>query len=75
MTKTEKARALFRGGDIKGALRIAKSFRLGLTKEESDAITRGYECLVYPEFYTSLGKDPKKELQKGIKVFKRKIGV
>lgn len=71
--KTELARKLFESGKVKEALRIAKTFRLGLTKEERDALVRGYECMVHPEFYRMLGKDPQAEIERGLQVFKEKI--
>lgn len=71
--KTELARKAFESGNIKEALRIAKTFRLGLTKEERDALVRGYECMVHPEFYRMLGKDPQAEIERGLRVFKEKI--
>jgi hypothetical protein len=71
--KTDLAREAYRRGNVKEALRIAKTFRIGLTKEDRDAIIRGYECLVHPEFYRMLGKDPEEEIEKGKKVFEKKI--
>lgn len=53
--KTDKAIALFNSGDHKGALGIAKGFKLGLTSEETKTLARGYECFVRPDFYESLG--------------------
>lgn len=71
--KTDMAREAYDRGDVKAALRIAKTFRIGLTKDERDALVRGYECMVHPEFYQMLGKDPAREIEKGVRVFSRKI--
>lgn len=71
--KTELAREAFEQGNVKEALRIAKTFRIGLTKADRDAIVRGYECMVHPQFYRDLGKTPENEIEKGVQVFKTKI--
>lgn len=54
--KTDQVRSLVRQGRYKDALRIAKGFRLGITREQSDTIVRAYECMVHPDFYRSIGK-------------------
>lgn len=72
-TRTAEARALFLQGQVKAALRIAKTFRLGLTPEERAALVRGYECMVHPDFYRALGKDPGAEVERAIRVFREKI--
>lgn len=71
--KTDLAREAYRKGDIKTALRIAKGFRLGLTKEDRDRLARAYECLVHPDFYRMIGKNPDEEIKKGLQVFEEKI--
>ena len=55
--KSDKVRRLVADGDFKGALRIAKDFRLGITKEQSSTMTRAYECMVHGRFYKQLGYD------------------
>ncbi len=66
--KTDKVRRLVAGGDFKCALRIAKDFRLGITKEQSDAMTLAYECMVHGRFYQSLGYDLDEKVNEGLKV-------
>ena len=39
--KSEAVRRLVAAGDFKAALRIAKDFRLGISKEDSDNMRRG----------------------------------
>lgn len=56
--KTQQVKELFASGDVKAALRIAKTFRLGVTCDERKTIVRGYECMVNPGFYVALGFDP-----------------
>ncbi|MDH5185114.1 MAG: hypothetical protein OEX12_14625 [Gammaproteobacteria bacterium] len=60
MKKTELVRQHIQSGETKEALRIAKTFRLGLTTEERDLLVRGYECIVNPGFYRQIGRDTEK---------------
>lgn len=71
--KTDRAREAFRAGDYKTSLRLAKTFRLGLNADERAALVRAYECIVHPEFYRSIGKDPETEIERGLRVFEEKI--
>lgn len=58
MGKTQQAIASFNAGDLKTALKLASSFRIGITRAQSAVLKRGYECLVWPEQYRQLKKDP-----------------
>lgn len=69
--KSDKVRRLASEGEYKAALRIAKDFHLGISRDDSDAMKRGYECMVWPEFYRSIGKDIPAEVQKGIDTLTR----
>ncbi len=64
--KSDRVRRLVAAGEYKAALGIAKNFRLGITKEQSDAMTRGFECMVSPRLYQSIGYDTDQIVQKGI---------
>lgn len=64
--KSDKVRRLVAEGRYKEALRIAKDFHLGISKEDSDTMKRGYECMVWPDFYRSIGKDVTVEARKGM---------
>lgn len=66
--KTEMVRRLISSKDYKSALRIAKDFRLGITKEQSDAMTLAYECMVHERFYKSLGYNLEEKIKAGINV-------
>ncbi len=66
--KSDKVRRLVSDGDYKAALRIAKEFRLGITKEQSSAMTLAYECMVHGRFYTQLGYDLKQKIEEGVKI-------
>lgn len=68
--KSDTVRKLVAAGDYKAALRIAKDFRLGISKVESDLMKRGYECLVHPEFYKSIGVDVDRTVRLGIAAVK-----
>ena len=72
--KSDKVRRLVAGRDYKSALRIAKDFRLGIRIEEWKQMTRAFECMNYPEFYQSIGLDPKAEIRKGIEILCRIYG-
>lgn len=73
--KSDAVRRLVAEGDYKSALRIAKGFRLGITKEDYDSMIRGYECMVTcPEFYQSIGKNPSEIAQKGVETVQRLYG-
>lgn len=66
--KSDKVRRLVSGGDFKGALQIAKDFRLGITKEQSAAMRLAYECMVHGRFYQELGYDLKQKIADGLEV-------
>lgn len=73
--KSDAVRRLVAEGDFKSALRIAKDFRLGITKDDSDAMRRGYECMVTsPSFYKSIGIDPSQAARKGVETILRLYG-
>ena len=66
--KTDQVRSLVRQGRYKDALRIAKGFRLGITREQSDTMVRAYECMVHPDFYRSIGKNTQECIDGGVAV-------
>lgn len=55
--KTDIVREAVRFGEWKKALKIAKDFRINVTKEQRDRMARAYECIVHPEFYKQIGTD------------------
>ena len=69
-TKTDKVRDHVRAGEYKKALSIVKGFRLGITKEQSDALVRAHECMANERFYRQLGFDPEEVMSAGILVLK-----
>jgi len=65
-TKSAKVRRLFSEGNREEALKIAKGFKMGLSRKDRAVLQRGYECLWNPEFYQKLGYDPEKEVAKAM---------
>lgn len=72
--KSDAVRRLVAEGDLKAALRIAKDFRLGITKDQSSAMTLAYECMVHGRFYIQLGYDLNEKVADGVKVLKELYG-
>lgn len=72
--KSDTVRRLVSERRFKEALRIAKDFRLGINKTDSDDMKRGYECIVHPAFYKQLGMDTDKIAQKGVETIIRLYG-
>lgn len=59
MNKTEQAKQLWKDGEKSKALRLFKSFRLGLSKEQKRAIEIHHEVVNGGKrsFYTAIGVD------------------
>lgn len=72
--KTEVVRSLVRSGELKQALKIAKDFRLGISKPDSDAMKLAYECMVHERFYKQLGYNLSEKVAEGMEVLKRLYG-
>lgn len=69
-TKTDTVKELVLkndDGSIKKALRIAKDFRYGMSKEQNDELNLAYECIVHPAFYSSVGVNTDDAIKKGIR--------
>lgn len=66
--KSDLVREAVISGDWKKALRIAKDFRINVTKAQRDAMARAYECMVHPEFYKQIGTDITGAIAKGKEV-------
>ncbi len=64
-TKTSKAISLFQCGDLKAALAIFSTFRIGFTKEERRTLQISFECLTgNAAFYKQIGINTNKEVEK-----------
>ena len=64
MTKTEIVKQMFLSGNHKAALRIAKDFKIGITRQEANDMQLAYECMVHGSFYRQLGKDADAAIKK-----------
>lgn len=73
--KSDRVRRLVSEGNYKEALRIAKDFHLGISKEQSDSMKLGYECMTNPRFYRSIGFDINITVRKGIETITSLYGV
>lgn len=64
-TKTNKAISMLRAGNLKEALSIFRTFRIGFTKEERRTLQIASESLSGNSlFYQQLGIDTDKEIEK-----------
>lgn len=72
--KSEQVKELVAAGDYKKALSIAKSFKIGFTKEQQSTMTRAYECIVHPDFYKQIGTDIDKAIEAGVELIKQVYG-
>lgn len=68
MKKVDIVRGAVNAGEWKKALRIAKDFRINVTKAQRDAMSRAYECMIHPEFYRQIGTDIPGAIAKGKEV-------
>ena len=66
--KTDIVREAVKAGEWKKALRIAKDFRIDITMEQREAMSRAYECMVHPDFYRQIGTDIPQAIAKGQEV-------
>jgi hypothetical protein len=72
-TKLAKIRAAAAAGDWATALRIASKFdRLG---EHREAIKRGAEALWHPSWAEQLGRDPDRDIERGVAALKARYGL
>lgn len=72
--KSDIVREAVRDGDFKNALRIAKDFRINVTKKQREVMARAYECIVHPDFYRQIGTDIPKAIAEGKEVVNRLYG-
>lgn len=73
--KSDAVRRLVAAGDYRKALSIAKDFRLGISREEQDALRVAYECMVWPDFYRQVGRDVGYEINAGVMVLDKLYGL
>jgi len=68
MSKTSILRSHIAKREYKSALRIAKTFRIGISKEDQRTLQYAYECLVFPDQYRQLGRDVEAAISQGIQL-------
>lgn len=74
-TKTSKAIDLFESGQLKEALSIFRTFRIGFTKEERRTLQIASESLSgNAVFYQQLGIDTEKEVIRSKEIISLKYG-
>ena len=73
MTKTETVKQMFLSGNCKAALRIAKDFRIGVTKQEANDMQLAYECMVHESFYRQLGTGTDAAIKRGIATLRNAV--
>jgi hypothetical protein len=66
--KVQEVRDLIAQENYKAALRGAKDFRIGVTKEQRSEMRRAYESIIHPEFYHQIGIDTERAIEQGIAV-------
>lgn len=74
-TKTDKALAAFKAGDVKQAFRLMFRFH-GFSHEDKRTIQIAYECMAGKrEFYSSLGIDTEDIINKAVACVSARYGV
>lgn len=68
MSKSDLVRQYIGNCQWKEALREAKDFRIGVSKEQRSVMARAYECIIHPQFYISIGKNINECIEAGKKV-------
>ena len=66
--QSDVVREAVRAGEWKKALRIAKDFRINVTKAQREVMARAYECMVHPDFYRQIGTDIPRAIAQGKEV-------
>jgi hypothetical protein len=63
LNKTQTLRILVEQGERRGALSIAATFRMGLTRAQQAIIKKGYECHHFGDTYRQMGVDPEAAIE------------
>lgn len=72
--KTDIVKEAVRTEDWKKALRIAKDFRINVSREQRTDMARAYECMVHPDFYKQIGTDIAGAIARGKEVVAHLFG-
>lgn len=68
-SKTSQVKRLVAAGEYKLALQICKEWNY-TNQTYRDKLRLGYECLMYPEFYRQIGKDPESNYEEAVRILK-----
>ena len=68
MTKSEIVKRHVAAHEYQAALRIARTFRLGVSREERRLLQCAYECMLYPDMYRQIGRDVETTISQGIQL-------
>lgn len=74
VSKTNQVIAFMRAGDYTSALRIAKTFRMGLTPDDEITLRRAHEAPLNPGFWKQIGGNPEGLRQDGIRLLHELYG-
>lgn len=72
--KSDLVREAVKKGNFKQAFKIAKDFRINITKEDREKMSRAYECIVHPDFFKQIGIDIPRAINEGEEVVTRLYG-
>ena len=72
--KSDFVRRMVAEGNWKAALRVASDFMLDISPEDHSTMKRGYEAMIWPEFYKQLRIDVPKSIDKAIQTVQRLYG-
>lgn len=68
-TKTDQLKQQFSSGNLAGALKIFKTFKIGITPEEQRTVEIAYEAITGKEqFYQSLGINTDEAKEEAIQI-------
>lgn len=66
--KSDAVREAVSESNWKTALKIAKGFKIGISNEDREVMSRAYECMVHPSFYRQIGIDVEEAIRQGKEV-------
>ncbi len=70
---TQAVKEAVTNNDFKTALRGVKDWKLGMNKSDRDQLRLGYECIIRPDFYKQIGKNPEAEINTALIILKQKL--
>lgn len=74
LTKTAQVLKYMEAGDYRQALKIARTFRIGVPREDQKLLARAYESYGNGYFYAQMKFDPEECKRQGIELLHRMYG-